>query len=110
MKLELSVRAYPLLLAAGVLIGACSSDPEPLTLDEYFAEFDAIDDDVDSQFEALFADFPDDEDAWFADEACAGIRRMRARRGRRGTRTGAGRTCRDQAAATTGLSVDTLGR
>ena len=43
-----------------VFSGACSSDSDPLTLEEYFAEFEAIDADVNSQFEALFADFPED--------------------------------------------------
>jgi hypothetical protein len=68
MKLGLLARVATLLLAMGVLIGSCSSGSDPLTLDEYFAEVEAVDADADSQFEALFADFPWDEDA-FADEA-----------------------------------------
>jgi hypothetical protein len=61
-------RTAAILLGMAVFTGACSSDSDPLTLEEYFAEFEAIDADVDSQGEALFADFPEDEDA-FADEA-----------------------------------------
>jgi hypothetical protein len=68
MKLKPQVRAAAMLIATGVLIGACSSDSDPLTLNEYFAEFETIDADADSQLEALFANFPEDEDA-FADEA-----------------------------------------
>jgi hypothetical protein len=68
-RLGLLARGAVFLLAAAVFAGACSStDSDSLTLDEYFAEFEAVDADVDSQFEALFADFPEDEDA-FADEA-----------------------------------------
>ena len=61
-------RTAAFLLGMAVFTGACSGDSDPLTLEEYFAEFEAIDADVYSQVEALFADFPDDEDA-FADEA-----------------------------------------
>ena len=61
-------RTAAFLLGMAVFTGACSSDSDPLTLEEYFAEFEATDADVNSQVEALFADFPDDEDA-FADEA-----------------------------------------
>ena len=61
-------RTAAFLLGMAVFTGACSGDSDPLTLEEYFAEFEAIDADVNSQFEALFADFPEDEDA-FADEA-----------------------------------------
>ena len=67
-KLGLVARSAAVFVAAAVFSGACSSDSDPLTLEEYFAELEAIDADVDSQFEALFADFPEDEDA-FADEA-----------------------------------------
>lgn len=52
------------LLGIAVFSVSCSSDSDPLTLEEYFAEFEAIDADVNSQFEALFADFPEDEDAF----------------------------------------------
>jgi hypothetical protein len=61
-------RTAAFLLGMAVLTGGCSGDSDPLTLEEYFAEFEAIDADVNSQFVALFADFPEDEDA-FADEA-----------------------------------------
>ena len=67
MKLGLIARTAAVFVAAAVFTGACTSDSDPLTLDEYFAELEAIDADVDSQFEALFADFPEDEDL-FADE------------------------------------------
>ena len=66
MKLGFPVRAAALLLATSVLSGACSSDSDPLTLEEYFAELEAIDADADSEFEAMFANFPEDP---FADEA-----------------------------------------
>ena len=62
------VRTAVFLLGMAVFTGACSGDSDPLTLEEYFAEFEAIGADVNSQFEALLADFPEDEDA-FADEA-----------------------------------------
>jgi hypothetical protein len=68
MKLGLLARLAVLLLAAGVFIGSCSSDSDTLTLDEYFVEFEAIDAEVDSQFDALFSTFPEDEEP-FADEA-----------------------------------------
>jgi hypothetical protein len=68
MKLGLLARTAVLLLATAVFIGSCSSDSDTLTLDEYFVEFEAIDADVDSQLEALFSTFPEDEEA-FADEA-----------------------------------------
>jgi hypothetical protein len=61
-------RTAVFLLGMAVFTGACSSDSDPLTLEEYFAELEAIDADVNSQFEALFADFPEYEDA-SADEA-----------------------------------------
>jgi hypothetical protein len=61
-------RTAAFLLVMAVFTGACSSDSDPLTLEEYFAEFEAVDADVESQVKALFADFPNDEDA-FADEA-----------------------------------------
>ena len=68
-KVGLPARAAAFLLATAVLTGACSSsDSDALTLDEYFAEFEAIDAEVDTQFEALWADIPEDEDP-FADEA-----------------------------------------
>jgi hypothetical protein len=68
MKLKPQVRAAAMLIATGVLIGACSSDSDPLTLNEYFAEFETIDAGADSEVEALYVDFPEDEEA-FADEA-----------------------------------------
>ena len=61
-------RTAVFLLGMAVFSGACSSDSDPLTLEEYFAAVEAIDADVNSQFEALLADLPEDEDA-FADEA-----------------------------------------
>ena len=61
-------RTAAFLLGVAVFTGACGSDSDPLTMEDYFAEFEAIDTDVDSQLEALFAEVPDGEDA-FADEA-----------------------------------------
>ncbi len=72
MKLGLYAISAACLLAIAVLAVGCGSDSDTLTLDEYFAEFAAIDDDVDAQFEeafeALFPEDADDED-FFADEA-----------------------------------------
>ena len=54
------------LAAFGALAAACGDgDGESLTLEEYFARFEAIDADVDQQVEALFADFPDVSDEEF---------------------------------------------
>jgi hypothetical protein len=46
---------------AGLTIG-CNDSSDALSLDEYFAEFEAIDADVDAQIEAAYADFPEDAD------------------------------------------------
>ncbi len=51
----------------GALVAACG-DGDALTLDEYFEQLEAMDADVDAQFEAAFAEFPEDEDI-FADDA-----------------------------------------
>lgn len=68
MRLGLLARTAASLLAAGVFIGACSSNSDQLTLDEYFTEFEAIDAEIDSELDALFSESPWDEEA-FADEA-----------------------------------------
>ncbi len=72
MKLGLYSISAACLLAIAVLAAGCGSDSDTLTLDEYFAEFAAIDDDVDAQFEEVFlALFPEDVDdeTFFEDEA-----------------------------------------
>jgi hypothetical protein len=51
-----------------VFSGACSSDSDPLTLEEYVAEVEVIVADANSQFGELFTDFPEGEDA-LADDA-----------------------------------------
>ncbi len=61
MKFSLYSISAACLLAIAVLAAGCGSDSDTLTLDEYFAEFAAIDDDVDAQFEEVFeALFPED--------------------------------------------------
>ncbi len=49
------------LLVLGTVAAACDGD-DRLTLDEYFERFEAIDADFDAKFEALFEDFPDEEE------------------------------------------------
>ena len=68
MKLGLLVIPLAFLLAISV---GCSDSSDTLTLEEYFVEFEAIDADVDAQFEEAFAIFPEDEDfeAFFEDDA-----------------------------------------
>ena len=70
MKLGLLSLPAALLLAIAAFAIGCSDSSETLTLDEYFAEFAAIDADVDSQIDALFADFPEgnSEEDFFADD------------------------------------------
>ncbi len=58
--------AAVLLVFAALVIGCSSSDT--LTLEQYFVEFEAIDAEVDAQFELAYADFPEADD-FFADEA-----------------------------------------
>ena len=69
MKLGLLAISATVLL---VFAFGCSDSSDALSLDEYFAEFEAIDADVDAQFEAAFEEafvgFEDEED-FFADEA-----------------------------------------
>ncbi len=72
MKLGLYSISAACLLAIAALAAGCGSDSDTLTLDEYFAEFAAIDDDVDAQFEEVFETlFPEDVDdeTFFTDEA-----------------------------------------
>lgn len=49
---------------------ACDGDGggDALTLEEYFARFEEIDQNVDAEIEALFADFPEDDAGFFEDE------------------------------------------
>lgn len=56
------------LLALGAIAAACGGG-DRLTLEEYFAQAQVISDDADEQFEALFADFPnEDEEEFFSNE------------------------------------------
>ena len=68
--MKLGLLALPLAFLLAISVG-CSDSSDTLTLEEYFVEFEAIDADVDAQFEEAFAIFPEDEDfeAFFADEA-----------------------------------------
>jgi hypothetical protein len=57
------------LFAAMVAFAGCGSDSDALSLEEYFAEFEAIDAETDAAVEALFADFPDvSEDELISDD------------------------------------------
>ena len=68
MKLRhFAIPATFLLAIAAVLVG-CGSSTDTLTIEEYFEQFEAIDADVDAQFELAYADFPEGDD-FFADEA-----------------------------------------
>ena len=58
--MKLVITFVGIMLAA--LAVSCSDSSGTLTLDEYFAEFEAIDADVDAQFGEAFAFFPEDED------------------------------------------------
>ena len=62
----ISIIAAALLLAFGA--AACSGGDE-LTLEEFFQQGEAIDDDFEERFERLFDDFPDEGDeAFFSNE------------------------------------------
>ena len=63
MKLGLFALAAAFLLASTTLGAGCGSGTRVLTLGEYFAEFEAIDADIDDQIDALYVDFPEDVDA-----------------------------------------------
>ncbi len=52
------------LLALGVIAAACGGGDE-LTLEEYFEQAQVISDNSDEEFEALYADFPDEDDEEF---------------------------------------------
>ena len=52
------------LLALGTIAAACGGGDE-LTLEEYFEQAQVISDDSDEEFEALYADFPDEDDEEF---------------------------------------------
>ncbi len=52
------------LLALGSIAAACGGD-DKLTLEEYFEQAQVITDDSDEEFEALYADFPDEDDEEF---------------------------------------------
>ncbi len=52
------------LLALGTIAAACGGGDE-LSLEEYFEQAQVISDDSDEEFEALYADFPDEDDEEF---------------------------------------------
>ena len=57
------------LAAFGGLAAACDGGGgDALTLEEYFARFEEIDQNVDQEIEALFADFPESEEEFFSNE------------------------------------------
>ena len=68
MKHGLFVLPAAFLLVVTVLLPGCGDSPDALTLEEYFAEFEAIDANAVVQFRAASADFPVTGDP-FADEA-----------------------------------------
>ena len=68
MKLGLFVIPAAFLLAFAAITIGCSDDGDTLTLEGYFAEFDAIDADLGARVTELFATFPDEEE-FLADEA-----------------------------------------
>ena len=62
MKLGLFALPGAFLVAIAFLIVGCGGGTDTLTLEEYFAEYQAIDADVDAEIDALFADYPEDGD------------------------------------------------
>ncbi len=68
MKLGLFALPAILLLTFAALVIGCGGSTDTLTLEEYFEQFEAIDADVDAQFEVAYADFPEGDD-FFADDA-----------------------------------------
>ena len=68
MKLRLPLLLGATLLVLGIIAAACDGD-ERLTLEEFFQQGQAIDDDFEERFERLFDDFPDeDDDEFFSNE------------------------------------------
>lgn len=68
--MKLALAAVAIILAA--LAISCGDGSDTLTLEEYFAEFEAMDADADAQFEEAFAQlFPEDidEEVFFSDDA-----------------------------------------
>ena len=59
MKLRLPLLLGAMLLVLGTVAAACDGE-DPLTLEEYFERFEAIDVDLDAKFEALYEDFPEE--------------------------------------------------
>jgi len=53
---------------AGLAAACDGGGGESLTLEEYFARFEEIDQNVDQEIEALFADFPESDIDFFANE------------------------------------------
>ncbi len=71
MKLSLLALPAAFLLAFTALTVGCGDGADALTLDEYFEQFEAIDADVDAQFEAAYDEWPAgvSEEEFFADDA-----------------------------------------
>ena len=59
MKLRLPLLLGAMLLVLGTVAAACDGEG-PLTLEDYFERFEAIDVDLDAKFEALYEDFPEE--------------------------------------------------
>lgn len=63
MRPSLFALAVAFFLATAALTIGCGSGTEALTLEEYFARFEAIDTEIDAQIDELYADFPEDASA-----------------------------------------------
>lgn len=70
-KLGLFALPAAFLLAFAALTAGCGDGADTLTLEEYFEQFEAIDADVDAQFEAAYEEWPANvsEEELFADDA-----------------------------------------
>ena len=60
--MKLGLLALPLAYLLVAISVGCSDSSVTQNLDEYFAEFEAIDTDLDEQIGALYVDFPEDGD------------------------------------------------
>ena len=68
MKLRISLLVGATLLVLGIIAAACDGDDE-LTLEEFFQQGQAIDDDFEERFERVLDDFPDErDDEFFSNE------------------------------------------
>lgn len=50
-------------LAFATAVAGCGGGADPLTLEQYFAEYEAIEADIDGQIDVLYGDYPEDADA-----------------------------------------------